>query len=99
MPIDLAAEITAQSSVPVIGIGAGPHCDGQILVTEDMTGLFTDFKPKFVKRYAELGNKGAKEIGFADMGALWRSGYDMTPEAFEAVSAVTSQVCPAMSTE
>ena len=40
-------------------------------------------KDKFA-RYAELGNKGAKEIGFGDMGALWRSGYDMTPEAFEA---------------
>ena len=41
------------------------------------------FKDKYT-RYTELGNKGAKEIGFADMGALWRSGYDMTPEAFEA---------------
>jgi len=51
----LAARITKQIAIPTIGIGASPACDGQILVTEDLTGLFSDFKPKFVKRYAELG--------------------------------------------
>jgi peptidyl-dipeptidase A len=45
--------------------------------------ISTPIKPKYA-RYVELGNKGAKEIGYADMGAMWRSGYDMTPEAFEA---------------
>ena len=41
--------------IPTIGIGAGPHCDGQVLVTPDLLGLFDDFRPKFVRRYAELG--------------------------------------------
>lgn len=51
----LARQVTQTVSVPTIGIGASPACDGQILVTEDLTGLFSDYKPKFVKRYAELG--------------------------------------------
>jgi len=41
--------------VPVIGIGAGPGCDGQILVSQDMLGIYTKFHPRFVRRYAELG--------------------------------------------
>ncbi len=51
----LAREITATVDVPTIGIGASPSCDGQVLVTEDAAGLFTDFTPRFVQRYAELG--------------------------------------------
>ncbi len=51
----LAREITATVDIPTIGIGASPSCDGQVLVTEDVAGLFTDFTPRFVKRYAELG--------------------------------------------
>ncbi|HYN39103.1 MAG TPA: 3-methyl-2-oxobutanoate hydroxymethyltransferase, partial [Rhodospirillales bacterium] len=58
----LARQITGLVPVPTIGIGASPACDGQILVTEDLTGLFSDFKPKFVKRYAELG-RGIAEAG------------------------------------
>ena len=54
IPAELAGEITAASSIPTIGIGAGPHCDGQVLVTQDMLGLFEDLRPTFVKRYAEL---------------------------------------------
>src|SRR6185369_10808597 len=54
MPLELAAEITAQLSIPTIGIGAGPHCDGQILVLHDVLGLCDRFSPKFAKRYAEL---------------------------------------------
>ncbi len=50
----LAREITEQIEVPTIGIGASAACDGQILVVDDMLGLFTDFTPKFVKRYANL---------------------------------------------
>lgn len=52
----LAREITGRIPIPTIGIGASPQCDGQILVTEDVIGLFTDFKPKFVKKYGEMGN-------------------------------------------
>lgn len=51
----LARRITEDVAIPTIGIGGSPACDGQILVTEDMAGLFTDFKPKFVKRYMDLG--------------------------------------------
>ena len=54
IPSELAARITEALSIPTIGIGAGPHCDGQILVTHDMLGLFTRFRPRFVRRYAEL---------------------------------------------
>lgn len=50
----LAAEITQALAIPTIGIGASAACDGQILVTDDLLGLFSDFTPKFVKRYAEL---------------------------------------------
>lgn len=55
MPAPVAAEVTAAVTIPTIGIGAGPHCDGQVLVTQDVLGLFDRFTPKFVKRYAELG--------------------------------------------
>jgi 3-methyl-2-oxobutanoate hydroxymethyltransferase len=51
----LARKITETINIPTIGIGASPACDGQILVTEDLVGLFSDFTPKFVKRYADLG--------------------------------------------
>ena len=53
----LARKITGTIHIPTIGIGASPACDGQILVTEDLVGLFSDFTPKFVKRYAELGQQ------------------------------------------
>lgn len=55
IPADLARDITKKVSVPTIGIGAGPHCDGQILVLHDILGLFETFTPKFVKRYAAIG--------------------------------------------
>jgi 3-methyl-2-oxobutanoate hydroxymethyltransferase len=52
----LARELTAEVAVPTIGIGASLACDGQILVTDDMLGLFAEFTPKFVKRYRSLGD-------------------------------------------
>ena len=50
----MARAITEAVPVPTIGIGASPMCDGQILVIDDVLGLFTQFKPRFVRRYAEL---------------------------------------------
>ena len=57
IPPDLAAEITAAVSVPTIGIGAGPACDGQVLVCYDLLGMYSDLKPKFAKRFAEVGEQ------------------------------------------
>jgi len=54
IPLDLAQEITERLAIPTIGIGAGAHCDGQVLVIHDMLGLFDDFTPKFVKRFADV---------------------------------------------
>ena len=55
VPAKLAEMITSRISIPTIGIGAGKGCDGQILVYQDMLGMFSDFKPKFVKQYVNTG--------------------------------------------
>ena len=55
VPAKIAALITEQLHIPTIGIGAGKDCDGQVLVYQDMLGMFSDFTPKFVKRYANIG--------------------------------------------
>ena len=62
VPVGLAARITQSLTIPTIGIGAGAQCDGQVLVVDDMLGMFTDFRPKFVKRYAELALTAADAI-------------------------------------
>ncbi|MCS7082861.1 MAG: 3-methyl-2-oxobutanoate hydroxymethyltransferase [Bacteroidetes bacterium] len=54
IPSQLAHEVTEMLSIPTIGIGAGPHCDGQVLVLHDMLGLTREFRPRFVRRYLEL---------------------------------------------
>ena len=54
IPAELAGEITEELAIPTIGIGAGPRCDGQVLVMQDLLGLFDEFQPKFVKRFGEL---------------------------------------------
>lgn len=54
LPWQVAAAVTGAVGIPTIGIGAGPRCDGQVLVTNDLLGLFDEFTPKFVKRYANL---------------------------------------------
>ena len=55
IPDELARKITSALNIPTIGIGSGPHCDGQVLVSYDAFGLFDEFAPKFVKQYANLG--------------------------------------------
>lgn len=55
VPKKLASLVTEKLDIPTIGIGAGAECDGQVLVYQDMLGMFSDFTPKFVKRYAETG--------------------------------------------
>jgi 3-methyl-2-oxobutanoate hydroxymethyltransferase len=64
IPMELAKEITDRATVPTIGIGAGPHCDGQILVFHDLVGYANGYLPKFVKRYTDIHgslNKALKE--------------------------------------
>ncbi len=56
IPAEVAKLVSEAVCVPTIGIGAGPDCDGQILVYQDMLGMFSDFTPKFVKRYADIGS-------------------------------------------
>lgn len=62
IPLGLSKQITDELSIPTIGIGGGPHCDGQILVLHDVIGLFERFVPKFVKRYANLRDDALKAI-------------------------------------
>ncbi len=57
IPAKLAAKVTDSISIPTIGIGAGAHCDGQVLVSHDMLGLNKDFHPRFLRRYADLHNE------------------------------------------
>ena len=56
VPKELAKKITGKISIPTIGIGAGVHCDGQVLVTHDIVGYFDKFVPKFVKQYARISD-------------------------------------------
>ncbi|RWA88245.1 MAG: 3-methyl-2-oxobutanoate hydroxymethyltransferase [Mesorhizobium sp.] len=84
VPEALARLITEQVAIPTIGIGGSPACDGQILVVDDMLGLFGAFRPRFVKRYAELGRdaeaaiaayaKEVRERGFPDADHVFDNG-------------------------
>jgi len=60
IPAPIAKRITERLNIPTIGIGAGPHCDGQVLVVHDMLGLFDRFTPKFAKRYVNLSQEMLK---------------------------------------
>ncbi len=62
VPASLAKEITAMLAIPTIGIGAGPSCDGQVLVLHDLLGLFDRFTPKFVKKYARLKDEAVAAV-------------------------------------
>ena len=63
MPSECAEEITQHVKVPTIGIGAGPSCDGQVLVSQDLLGLIPNFAPRFVKRYATLADSVKNAVG------------------------------------
>nr|WP_027191595.1 3-methyl-2-oxobutanoate hydroxymethyltransferase [Fundidesulfovibrio putealis] len=63
VPSPVAELVTRSVPIPTIGIGAGPDCDGQVLVFHDLLGLYGDFKPKFVKRYADLGGMAKDALG------------------------------------
>ncbi len=63
LPRGLAKIITEREPIPTIGIGAGPDCDGQVLVLPDMLGLNEDFKPGFLKRFAELAGGVRAAVG------------------------------------
>lgn len=76
VPTELAREITARLHVPTIGIGAGPACDGQVLVWHDLLGLYTDFVPRHVRRYASLAETITE--------ALRRFAADVREESFPA---------------
>jgi len=71
IPAKLAKEVTESVHIPTIGIGAGPHCDGQVLVVNDMIGLTKGFKPRFLRQYLDLyeGIKGAAQSYIADVKA------------------------------
>jgi 3-methyl-2-oxobutanoate hydroxymethyltransferase len=62
VPVELARELTSALRIPTIGIGAGAGCDGQVLVTHDMLGLYQDLKPRFVKQYADLGGEIVRAV-------------------------------------
>lgn len=78
IPAKLAALITDSIGIPTIGIGAGPHCDGQVLVCQDMLGMTEDFTPKFVKNYGQLNLRMRK--AFADYVDDVRQGSFPAPE-------------------
>lgn len=62
IPADLAKKVSESLSIPVIGIGAGPYVDGQVLVTHDMLGISTQFTPRFLRRYNDLGQAMSKAV-------------------------------------
>jgi len=93
IPAPIAKLITEMVSIPTIGIGAGVDCDGQVLVTHDMVGLFDKFVPKFVKQYAHIGKQIADAVGqYRDDVRNRRfpedkHGFSMKAEEFEALKA------------
>ncbi len=62
IPATLAAKVTSAVKIPTIGIGAGPDCDGQVLVVSDMLGVYEEFRPRFVRRYAQLADTIRKAV-------------------------------------
>ena len=97
MPAPLADAATNALRIPTIGIGAGAGCDGQVLVLHDMLGLYPDFTPRFVKKYAQLGN--AVKQAVREYASEVRDGvfptdahsFAMTPQEEEKLSAFLAE--------
>lgn len=62
IPAELAKKVSTQLTIPTIGIGAGPHCDGQVLVMHDMLGINTEFKPRFLRQYMNISEQVTKAV-------------------------------------
>jgi 3-methyl-2-oxobutanoate hydroxymethyltransferase len=82
IPAPLAARVSESLTIPTIGIGAGPHCDGQVLVLHDMLGLNEQFAPKFLKHYAKLG-QAVREAVRAYAGEVREGKYPAKEHSFE----------------
>jgi 3-methyl-2-oxobutanoate hydroxymethyltransferase len=93
IPAPLAARITERIKIPTIGIGAGPHCDAQVQVIQDLLGVFTDFIPRHTRHYAELGSliKEAAQRYAADVAA---GSFPTAKESFTMDEAVVQQLEP-----
>ena len=95
IPAKLAAEITAELTIPTIGIGAGPECDGQVLVYADLLGMGSGPRPRFVRRYAELGAQATKAT--AAFAADVRSGaYPVEAETYPGSSELEAALAAAI---
>ena len=81
VPATLAARVTREIPIPTIGIGAGADCDGQVLVTPDLLGLFDDFRPKFVRQYARIGEQ-IRQAGRAYVADVQASQFPNASESF-----------------
>jgi 3-methyl-2-oxobutanoate hydroxymethyltransferase len=90
MPLDLAAEITERLEIPTIGIGAGRHCDGQILVLHDVLGLGERRAPRFAKRYADLWT-AAREAVEAYAGEVRGAAFPTPAHSFTALAPVLAK--------
>jgi len=90
VPAPLAQTISDRLAIPTIGIGAGPHCDGQVQVFHDLLGLFDDFVPKHAKRYAELGSE-IREAVRAYAGEVRSGRFPTEKESFGADKPVFSE--------
>ena len=84
VPEELATLISEELTIPTIGIGAGAGCDGQVLVYQDMLGMFSGFKPKFVKHYAYIGEE--MKNAFKAYDAEFKNGSYPAPEHGYAIS-------------
>jgi 3-methyl-2-oxobutanoate hydroxymethyltransferase len=91
MPTLLAAEVTRRLSIPTIGIGAGPECDGQVQVIHDLLGLFTDFVPRHARKYADLGEQ-IKEAARRYSDDVREHTFPTAKESFSMDAAVLAEV-------